>query len=398
MEDATGRDRARAVLAPELEDITGQGLPARERIAVAGRAGVHRAILEAAKEEGASLILIGPRGRGFLGEFFLGSVSAKVLEEAVTHVLITHFRDPHLRQEVAADRPVVAPGPPATPREGLFSRILVPVDFSPPSMEIIDFIHGLPPARREVIVLHVIGSVGDREDLRARMAGTYQKLQALQEDLGNGLQHGKILIRFGDPAREICRMAAEEEATLIIISRFGARDYTRNVLVGSTAAEVARRSGVPVLVRYPSLALEVTARELRKDELDLAGKVWESYHQQKADAGRDRIFGVFVENTLTTVARCRRHADGLEVDGVFTLPEFRGRGYARLAVETLVRGCGQEPLFMHSTLELVDFYKNFGFVPIPESGLPKEIRERFNFALGNLQGSDVQPMKREPGP
>jgi len=36
---------------------------------------------------------------------------------------------------------------------------------------------------------------------------------------------------------------------------------------------------------------------------------------------------------------------------------------------------------MHSTLQLISFYKTFGFVPIPEDQLPRMIRERFHLAL-----------------
>lgn len=63
-------------------------------------------------------------------------------------------------------------------------------------------------------------------------------------------------------------------------------------------------------------------------------------------------------------------------------------------MHTLIDACGHEPLFMHATLELVSFYATFGFVPIDETELPQTIRERFNFAEGELEGSDVQPMKR----
>jgi hypothetical protein len=38
-----------------------------------------------------------------------------------------------------------------------------------------------------------------------------------------------------------------------------------------------------------------------------------------------------------------------------------------------------------------------GFEPIPESALPKSIKERFNFAEGELKGANVSPMKRPGG-
>jgi hypothetical protein len=41
-------------------------------------------------------------------------------------------------------------------------------------------------------------------------------------------------------------------------------------------------------------------------------------------------------------------------------------------------------------------YLSSGFVPIPEDDLPIKILEWFNFAPGNMQGSDVCLMKRMP--
>ena len=89
---------------------------------------------------------------------------------------------------------------------------------------------------------------------------------------------------------------------------------------------------------------------------------------------------------LAAVARCRLHPDGHEGDGVFTLDEYRGRGLARLVVHALVDACGHEVLYMHSTLQLISFYKTFGFVPIPEDQLPKMIKDRFIFCFGKMPG------------
>jgi hypothetical protein len=53
---------------------------------------------------------------------------------------------------------------------------------------------------------------------------------------------------------------------------------------------------------------------------------------------------------------------------------------------------------MHSVRNLVDFYAAYGFVSIPESGLPPTIQARFAFALGEMEGANVQPMRRVQGP
>ena len=148
----------------------------------------------------------------------------------------------------------------------------------------------------------------------------------------------------------------------------------------------------------PLIVGEVEVRELSTSELMRAEReLWIYYHQQKADRQHDRLFAAFAGTKLIGVARCSRHPDGLEVDSVYVLDEYRLRGYARSVMSLLIEECGRhETLYMHSKTELVDFYSSLGFRPIPEVDLPRTIRERFDFCLGELKGIDVCPMKREP--
>jgi GNAT superfamily N-acetyltransferase len=144
--------------------------------------------------------------------------------------------------------------------------------------------------------------------------------------------------------------------------------------------------------------MEAEVRELSVGEFPRAEKVWEHYRGQKADPAHERIFGAFVDGTLAATARCTRHPDGVEMDCVFTLDEFRGKGYARKVVEKLLEECGSDnTIYIHSTLVLVSFYKNLGFYPIPEDRLPRSIRERFLFCFGEMEGCNVCPMARNPG-
>lgn len=140
-------------------------------------------------------------------------------------------------------------------------------------------------------------------------------------------------------------------------------------------------------------------RELFPHEfLRVETEVWSHYHDQKAHPGSDRIFGALIGTYLVGAARCRKHPDGYDVDGVFVLPEYRGRGIARNLMDLLIRECGErETLYMHSRTELVDFYASFGFFTIPERDLPKTIRERFNFNSEALAILNVTPMMRRPG-
>ena len=138
-------------------------------------------------------------------------------------------------------------------------------------------------------------------------------------------------------------------------------------------------------------------RELTPAEFPLAEKIWEQYRGQKANSATERIFGVIEDGKLAATARFTRHQDGNEMDCVFSLDEYRGKGYARKVVQALVDACGSERIYIHSTLVLISFYKTFGWTPIPEDQLPKSIRERFIFCFGEMEGCNVCPMVREPG-
>jgi N-acetylglutamate synthase-like GNAT family acetyltransferase len=136
-------------------------------------------------------------------------------------------------------------------------------------------------------------------------------------------------------------------------------------------------------------------RELDHNEFHLAEKLWEQYRGQKADREHERIFGVFVDGNLAATARYTRHPDGVEMDCVFVSETYRGKGYARDAVQELILQCGSESIYIHSTIVLIPFYRTFGFLPIPEDQLPRSIKERFLFCFGEMLGCNVCPMLRK---
>jgi len=138
-------------------------------------------------------------------------------------------------------------------------------------------------------------------------------------------------------------------------------------------------------------------RELLSTEFILANEIWRDYHNTTGDPAIDRIFGVFHDGALVSVARCRRHAGGMEVDGIFTPADLRGHGFSRLAVGALVEACHHDDQFMYAVSHLTGFYATFGFVPIPEKDLPAGVRERYTWAGGELEGAEVQPMQRKAG-
>jgi PAS domain S-box-containing protein len=141
-----------------------------------------------------------------------------------------------------------------------------------------------------------------------------------------------------------------------------------------------------------------TVKELVSKEFLVADALWVDYHKTTGDPRTDRIFAAFLDGQAVSVARCRFHPDGHEVDGVFTPVTHRGHGYANAAVWGLIEACGCDILSMHSVRNLEKFYGSYGFVPIEEKELPESIRERFAWAQGEMEGANVLPMKRIPPP
>ncbi len=142
----------------------------------------------------------------------------------------------------------------------------------------------------------------------------------------------------------------------------------------------------------------VTVKELASREFSIAVMLWVDYHHTKGDPRTDRIFAASLDGQAVSIARCKRHPDGFEVDGVFTPVTQRGHGYANAAMWGLIEACGRDVLYMHSVFNLTKFYGNYGFVPIDEKELPPTIRERYAWAQGEMEGANVCPMKRDPPP
>jgi nucleotide-binding universal stress UspA family protein/GNAT superfamily N-acetyltransferase len=344
------------------------------------------AILKTAESERPSLLIMGAR-KGRLSKILLGHDDIEVLAHSRTHVLIMRFPP----QGFLAFRPPVMEGP-------LFHRILFPLDFSRPAHEALKFIGELEGVS-EIILLHVIRKIETEErmnfilrEVEKRLSDAREKIKAAHPDI-----RVKMMVRYGDPTRQIAIVADDEVVSLVMMARFGKRDYIRKVPLGITTSKVTALTKKPVLVMFTAIQLEINTRELAPSEFYMAEKIWFDYHQTKSDPVHNRIFAVFIEDTPVSVARCKRHDDGYEVDGIFTWDEFRGNGYARNAIEALVRECGTSVLYMYAVRHLVDFYQSFGFAPIPETDLPRTVRERYAWAMGEMEGAEVCPMRREPG-
>ncbi len=138
-----------------------------------------------------------------------------------------------------------------------FRRVLVPIDFSPASSEVLAFV--LPLLKKfgaELHLVHVFASDYPLASLVtmplivpeievSRRVRSHLKDVALQQAIA--LRRENIHAVKGQPFTQICRLAREIKADLIVIATRGLTGL-KHLALGSTAERVVRHAPCPVLV------------------------------------------------------------------------------------------------------------------------------------------------------
>lgn len=139
-----------------------------------------------------------------------------------------------------------------------WSKILVPTDFSAPSIDALHYARELASGRgATLIALHVVDPFHPdwRMDTGTLQRAAHAQAQhRLQELLARELPGARAIpeLREGHPVEEITAVARKCGADLIVIATHG-RSGLQHVLLGSVAERVVRQAPCPVLVvRKPS--------------------------------------------------------------------------------------------------------------------------------------------------
>ncbi|MDO9550485.1 MAG: universal stress protein [Methanoregula sp.] len=198
-------------------------------------------ILETAKTEKVSLILMGARAKNTDNTILTRSISANVIRSAKMPVLLMRFPP----ESGATDG-----------HRNLFSCVLVPVDFSKPSEQTLALVKSIPATGR-VILMHVVND-GRSDTIEASVEAAIQaavqaarnRLESIQQDLAAAGITAEIRVSAGYAPDEINATAERDDVTLILMSPYG-EGWARNLLtlfIGSTTSAVIRRVHRPVLV------------------------------------------------------------------------------------------------------------------------------------------------------
>jgi nucleotide-binding universal stress UspA family protein len=137
-------------------------------------------------------------------------------------------------------------------------EVLVPVDFSPCSVNALRVAIAMAAPEGDVTLLHVIDQefvedavatgLGSGEDIRARLK---QQAEGNFSTMLEGIDPGQVniekMIVIGLPFVEILKIARDLDLPMIIMGVRGRSTPPEELLFGSTAEKVIRGSRVPVL-------------------------------------------------------------------------------------------------------------------------------------------------------
>ena len=192
-------------------------------------------IIEIVEKENFQTVMLGRRGMSELKEFFLGSVSSKVLHELINHNIY-----------IVGEK---------IPEKNPASKILVPVDGSEYSMKAVE--HAVYIAKfikniDKITILRVINlslylervKEGINPEEEAKEILNKAKMKFLEEKVPQDLIETKISIGF--PKEEIVREIKEGNYNLVIIGRKG-RSALKDLVLGGVSSAVINKCFEPTI-------------------------------------------------------------------------------------------------------------------------------------------------------
>ena len=198
------------------------------------------AIAEEAAATHAELIVVGTHGRTRLARIVLGSVTERLLRIAPCSMLI------------------VPPGAATPSAPQMFSRIVVATDFSDSSERAMAYALALAQeANARVTALHVVELPAQTGDWalegidmialsREAIAASRHRLAAAVPQSARDWCDVTERVETGAAYRQILRVAAEDDAELIVLGVHG-HGVIEQFFLGSTAQHVVRQARCPVL-------------------------------------------------------------------------------------------------------------------------------------------------------
>ncbi len=209
------------------QEVEGVGLKMKPVV----RVGVPwRSILLTAEEEGVQLVALGTEKED-PDALAVGSTVLNVLRHTEVPVIIVKKIEELKR--------------------GLFSRVLLAVDFSLPSEKALGLVMGLAPILERVDLVYVMDEKDikdlDVQEMEQKAEGFRKNLQVYVQELGQLNVDARAHVFVGNVAQEILRGVQDFESTLVVMGTTG-KDRFKEFWLGSASHRVAEISPVSVLL------------------------------------------------------------------------------------------------------------------------------------------------------
>lgn len=228
---------AKLRLEEQREHLEDTGFIAKARVDVIKEGSVADTILKTAEDENVSLIVIDVHGNSLVKGLILGNVSTSVIRNTKTDVLVMRHKLIDTLEGEGLDKFC----------ERIFFKAICPTDFSKPATDALSFVECMKEIG-EIGLLHVVTEGDTEEEIEENIQIAKKKL----EDIGDHLKNEGFIvqehIRVGNPAEEICSLANDEDASIIIMSSHG-RGWLEELLLGDTVFDVVKNTNRPVLVK-----------------------------------------------------------------------------------------------------------------------------------------------------
>ena len=191
-------------------------------------------IVNIAKLEEVSLILIGSKGKGVLKEVFLGSTTFDVIRLTEVPVLIEKYIKDESNEyiNVCVNK---------------FQKVLLPIDFSDCSNVIIEKAKNLSSITKEIVLLTIVEQGESFQEIQEAKENYQKLLNGIAVEFNELGIETKVLIKEGIPSQLIVAIAEEEQVTSILMGTRG-KGLIKALLLGSTSDAVARISKRPVIL------------------------------------------------------------------------------------------------------------------------------------------------------
>lgn len=182
------------------------------------------AILAETEAQGIDLIVMGTTGKSGIKRFTMGSVAESVTRASRVPVLA-------IRDKSWAFV--------ATPK---LERILVPVNYTQPAVEALETAACFAQVLgARLLVTHIVES-GDYDETAAKA-----QLCEWVPAQAQGKCHFDAVVRQGNAAEQIVRLAADEHADMVVIAAVH-KPFLETTILGTTSELVMRHASCPVMV------------------------------------------------------------------------------------------------------------------------------------------------------